>query len=169
MIIQKLNTYFIDLISEKRIFHRWRSTMITWRKWKTWVSCFFFFSFQWLLSIVFNSRFYLDQKKKFFFLTVFDLVAGVDVPAIEEKIAEYQKENADLILINQARKVLSGILLFLLLKQQSYMWNQYSISAFQQYVDNFCGDLLRCNLSWLTGWRIGLSYGSKQGASCTNW
>jgi hypothetical protein len=47
------------------------------------------------------------------------LVAGVDVPAIEEKIAEYQKENADLILINQARKVLSGILLFLLLKQQS--------------------------------------------------
>jgi len=78
--------------------------------------CFFF---QWLLSIVFNSRFYLDQKKKFFFLTVFDLVAGVDVPAIEEKIAEYQKENADLILINQARKVLSGILLFLLLKQQS--------------------------------------------------
>jgi hypothetical protein len=72
-------------------------------------------------------------------------------------------------LINQARKVLSGILLFLLLKQQSYMWNQYNISAFQQYVDNFCGDLLRCNLSWLTGWRIGLSYGSKQGASCTNW
>jgi hypothetical protein len=69
--------------------------------------------------MVFNSRFYLDQKKKFLFLTVFDLVAGVDVPAIEEKIAEYQKENADLILINQARKVLSGILLFLLLKQQS--------------------------------------------------
>ncbi|CAK7338144.1 unnamed protein product [Dovyalis caffra] len=35
---------------------------------------------------------------------IFNLVAGVDVTAIEEKIAEYEKENADLILINQARK-----------------------------------------------------------------
>ncbi|XP_065857023.1 uncharacterized protein [Euphorbia lathyris] len=35
---------------------------------------------------------------------IFNLVAGVDVPAIEEKIARYQKENAEQIIINQARK-----------------------------------------------------------------
>ncbi|EEF34002.1 uncharacterized protein LOC8265933 [Ricinus communis] len=35
---------------------------------------------------------------------IFNLVAGVDVAAIEEKIAEYQKENAEQIMINQARK-----------------------------------------------------------------
>ncbi|KAJ6382196.1 hypothetical protein OIU77_030782 [Salix suchowensis] len=35
---------------------------------------------------------------------IFNLVAGDDVAAFEEKIAEYQNENADLILINQARK-----------------------------------------------------------------
>ncbi|KAF2316982.1 hypothetical protein GH714_009685 [Hevea brasiliensis] len=35
---------------------------------------------------------------------IFNLVAGVDVPAIEEKIAKYQKENAEQIMINQARK-----------------------------------------------------------------
>lgn len=51
-------------------------------------------------------------------MTVFNLVAGDDVAATEVKIAEYQEENADLILINHARKVLSRILLFLLLKQQ---------------------------------------------------
>ncbi|KAJ6914288.1 hypothetical protein NC651_016527 [Populus alba x Populus x berolinensis] len=37
-------------------------------------------------------------------VTVFNLVAGDDVAATEEKIAEYQEENADLILVNQARK-----------------------------------------------------------------
>ncbi|XP_050219199.1 uncharacterized protein LOC126669701 [Mercurialis annua] len=35
---------------------------------------------------------------------IFDYVAGVDVPAIEAKIAQYQKENAEQIMINQARK-----------------------------------------------------------------
>ncbi|KDP38715.1 hypothetical protein JCGZ_04068 [Jatropha curcas] len=35
---------------------------------------------------------------------IFDLVAGVDVPAIEEKIAKYQKENAEQIMLNQAIK-----------------------------------------------------------------
>ncbi|KAJ8768117.1 hypothetical protein K2173_021057 [Erythroxylum novogranatense] len=33
---------------------------------------------------------------------IFDLVSGVDVPAIETKIANYQKENAEQIMINQA-------------------------------------------------------------------
>lgn len=31
---------------------------------------------------------------------------GVDVQAIEEKISKYQEENAEQIMINQARKVL---------------------------------------------------------------
>uniref|UniRef100_A0A2P2PJC2 Uncharacterized protein MANES_14G112900 n=1 Tax=Rhizophora mucronata TaxID=61149 RepID=A0A2P2PJC2_RHIMU len=35
---------------------------------------------------------------------IFNLVNGVDVPAIEAKIAEYQKDNAEQIMINQARK-----------------------------------------------------------------
>ncbi|KAH8505060.1 hypothetical protein H0E87_012345 [Populus deltoides] len=35
---------------------------------------------------------------------IFNLVAGDDVAATEVKIAEYQEENADLILINHARK-----------------------------------------------------------------
>ncbi|WCJ34522.1 cyclin-dependent kinase-activating kinase assembly factor-related / CDK-activating kinase assembly factor-related [Euphorbia peplus] len=35
---------------------------------------------------------------------IFNLVAGVDIPAIEEKIAMYQKENAEQIILNQARK-----------------------------------------------------------------
>nr|GLL42337.1 CDK-activating kinase assembly factor MAT1 [Ipomoea trifida] len=33
-----------------------------------------------------------------------DLVEGIDVPAIEARIAEYQKENAEQIMIAQARK-----------------------------------------------------------------
>lgn len=36
---------------------------------------------------------------------VCDLVEGIDVPAIEARIAEYQKENAEQIMIAQARKV----------------------------------------------------------------
>lgn len=34
----------------------------------------------------------------------FNLVEGVDVPAIEAKIAQYQEENAEQIMINRARK-----------------------------------------------------------------
>ncbi|CAL5374811.1 unnamed protein product [Camellia sinensis] len=34
----------------------------------------------------------------------FNLVEGIDVPAIEEKIAEYEKENAEQIMNAQARK-----------------------------------------------------------------
>lgn len=34
----------------------------------------------------------------------FNLIEGIDVPAIEEKIAKYQEENAEQIMINRARK-----------------------------------------------------------------
>ncbi|KAL5547580.1 hypothetical protein UlMin_002811 [Ulmus minor] len=34
----------------------------------------------------------------------FDLIEGIDVPAIEAKIAQYQEENAEQIMINRARK-----------------------------------------------------------------
>ncbi|KAK4572170.1 hypothetical protein RGQ29_030551 [Quercus rubra] len=34
----------------------------------------------------------------------FNLIEGIDVPAIEAKIAEYEKENHDQIMINRARK-----------------------------------------------------------------
>lgn len=36
---------------------------------------------------------------------VFNLVEGVNVQEIEDKIQQYQKENAEQIMINQARKV----------------------------------------------------------------
>ncbi|KAK0571360.1 hypothetical protein LWI29_014682 [Acer saccharum] len=35
---------------------------------------------------------------------IFNLIEGVDVQAIEEKIKQYQKENAEQIIVNQARK-----------------------------------------------------------------
>lgn len=41
----------------------------------------------------------------FFCLAAFNLVEGIDVAAIEEKIAKYQEENAEQIMINRARKV----------------------------------------------------------------
>ncbi|KAJ6994095.1 hypothetical protein NC653_017041 [Populus alba x Populus x berolinensis] len=47
---------------------------------------------------------YLEEVEDMSLVTVFNLVAGDDVAATEEKIAEYQEENADLILVNQARK-----------------------------------------------------------------
>ena len=40
-----------------------------------------------------------------FSVAVFNLIEGVDVQAIEEKIKQYQKENAEQIIVNQARKV----------------------------------------------------------------
>ncbi|XP_024458560.1 uncharacterized protein LOC7485263 isoform X1 [Populus trichocarpa] len=47
---------------------------------------------------------YLEEVEDMSLVTVFNLVAGDDVAATEVKIAEYQEENADLILINHARK-----------------------------------------------------------------
>ncbi|GMI67689.1 hypothetical protein like AT4G30820 [Hibiscus trionum] len=35
---------------------------------------------------------------------IFKLIEGIDVQAIEEQISKYQRENADLIMINHARK-----------------------------------------------------------------
>nr|XP_009764761.1 PREDICTED: CDK-activating kinase assembly factor MAT1 [Nicotiana sylvestris] len=35
---------------------------------------------------------------------IFNLIEGIDVPAIEAKIAQYQRENAEQIMIAQARK-----------------------------------------------------------------
>lgn len=39
-------------------------------------------------------------------LAAVNLVEGIDVPAIEARISEYQRENADQIMNAQARKVL---------------------------------------------------------------
>ena len=39
--------------------------------------------------------------------TVFDLVDGINVEAIEEKIKKYSQENAEQIMINRARKVIN--------------------------------------------------------------
>lgn len=38
-------------------------------------------------------------------MVAFNLIEGIDVPAIEAKIAQYQEENAEQIMINRARKV----------------------------------------------------------------
>lgn len=39
-------------------------------------------------------------------MVAFNLIEGIDVPAIEAKIAQYQEENAEQIMINRARKVI---------------------------------------------------------------
>lgn len=44
-------------------------------------------------------------SKKNLCVAAFNLIEGIDVPAIEEKIAKYQEENAEQIMINRARKV----------------------------------------------------------------
>jgi len=46
-----------------------------------------------------------------FFSPVVNLVEGIDVPAIEAKIAHYQKENAEQIMNAQARKVRKWLML----------------------------------------------------------
>ncbi|KAM7268898.1 hypothetical protein ACFE04_011064 [Oxalis oulophora] len=43
---------------------------------------------------------YLEQVEDM----TFNLIEGIDVQAIEEKISQYQKENAEQIMINRARK-----------------------------------------------------------------
>lgn len=53
-----------------------------------------------------------DRKSS---ISAFNLIEGIDVPAIEAKIAQYQEENAEQIMINRARKVLVKLLIFLLL------------------------------------------------------
>lgn len=52
----------------------------------------------------------------FLFPLVFDLIDGINVEAIEEKIKRYSQENAEQIMINRARKVVPTVaLLFLIL------------------------------------------------------
>lgn len=51
---------------------------------------------------------YLTRKLHF---AAFNLIEGIDVQAIEAKIARYQEENAEQIMINRARKVLGVLLL----------------------------------------------------------
>lgn len=42
----------------------------------------------------------------FFPIAAFNLIEGIDVADIEAKIAKYQEENAEQIMVNRARKVL---------------------------------------------------------------
>lgn len=45
------------------------------------------------------------------YFAAFNLIEGIDVQAIEAKIARYQEENAEQIMINRARKVPAVFLL----------------------------------------------------------
>lgn len=57
--------------------------------------------------LVFKSLhiFFIFANKNIFFHAAVNLIEGIDVPAIEAKIAEYQWENAEQIMIAQTRKV----------------------------------------------------------------
>lgn len=90
------------------IFHPWENTMIIWRKWRTWVSLFTIIPE--ILYFNFFKCIYFDRRKTV--LSAFNLIEGFDVPAIEEKIARYQEENAEQIMINRARKVQVKSILF---------------------------------------------------------
>lgn len=50
-----------------------------------------------------------------------NLIEGIDVPAIEAKIAQYQSENAEQIMIAQARKVGANIAFGVYLLPISYL------------------------------------------------
>lgn len=78
--------------------------MTTWRKWRIWVSSP---SFHTLSPNIYS--WYEEKKNIFVFVFVFaafNLIEGINVPAIEAKIAKYQNENSEQITINRARKVL---------------------------------------------------------------
>ena len=67
---------------------------------------FFFFFFSDFCTLYFPCIFSINKKRdNSVTLSAFDLIEGIDVPAIEEKIARYQEENAEQIMINRARKV----------------------------------------------------------------
>lgn len=98
-----------DTIDGKRIFHPLKTTMTTWKKWSAWVSftCAPYF----LYSCESRPMYILSSIPP-----VFDLIDGINVEAIEEKIKRYSQENAEQIMINRARKVVPTIaLLFLIL------------------------------------------------------
>jgi arginine/lysine/ornithine decarboxylase len=83
--------------------------MTTWKKWSAWVSftCAPYF----LYSCKTRPMYILPSIPP-----VFDLIDGINVEAIEQKIKRYSKENAEQIMINRARKVGPTLaLLFLIL------------------------------------------------------
>ncbi|ANM66232.1 cyclin-dependent kinase-activating kinase assembly factor-related / CDK-activating kinase assembly factor-like protein [Arabidopsis thaliana] len=84
-------------IDGKRSFHHLKTTMTTWKKWSAWVSftCAPYF----LYSCKTRPMYILPSIPP-----VFDLIDGINVEAIEQKIKRYSKENAEQIMINRARK-----------------------------------------------------------------
>lgn len=72
--------------------------MTTWKKWSAWVS------FPYIYVFIKCDK---DQCVYIFHSTVFDLVDGINVEAIEEKIKRYSQENAQQIMVNRARKVIN--------------------------------------------------------------
>lgn len=64
--------------------------------------------------------FYLNFVFSFSTFAAFNLIEGIDAAAIEAKIAKYQEENAEQIMINRARKVLLTMV-FLLVQSLPYM------------------------------------------------
>lgn len=98
--------YFIDSTREKTISHPWKSTMIIWKKWRTWVR----FSRMFTIFLSTENNIWPEKEKKLYFVA-FNLIEGIDVQVIEAKIARYQEENAEQIVINRARKVPALLLL----------------------------------------------------------
>lgn len=82
--------------------------MTTWKKWSAWVS---------FTCCPYTLYFMCDKTNEYIFhSTVFDLVDGINVEAIEEKIKRYSQENAEQIMVNRARKVIAfNSLTFLLI------------------------------------------------------
>lgn len=72
--------------------------------------CRFIILFLIIFFWVFFFSLYFDEQENDS-VAAFNLVEGVDVPAIEAKIAQYQEENAEQIMINRAHKVLEKLLL----------------------------------------------------------
>uniref|UniRef100_A0A0D3BM46 MAT1 centre domain-containing protein n=1 Tax=Brassica oleracea var. oleracea TaxID=109376 RepID=A0A0D3BM46_BRAOL len=76
--------------------------MTTWKKWSAWVLSLTCFP-PYILCIYMCD----DETNVYYYIfhsTVFDLVDGINVEAIEEKIKKYSQENAEQIMINRARK-----------------------------------------------------------------
>ena len=82
--------------------------MTTWKKWSAWVLSLTCFP-PYILCIYMCD----DETNVYYYIfhsTVFDLVDGINVEAIEEKIKKYSQENAEQIMINRARKVTTALL-----------------------------------------------------------
>lgn len=79
--------------------------MTIWKKWSAWVS--------YTCAPSLFSVFMRDKTNAYIssIPPVFDLIDGINVEAIEEKIKRYSQENAEQIMINRARKVMPTIAL----------------------------------------------------------